>query len=98
MRECCSCLGSQAPARATRDRLSCSESVFFTHNDGVHRVAAGGCSKNRKPAGRNSGATLCYASVLWNARYAYKCTAILGDATNNSQYRRIGVGGSWTQP
>ena len=30
-------------------------------NDGVHRVAAGGCLKNRKPAGRNSGATLCYA-------------------------------------
>jgi hypothetical protein len=32
---------------------------FIKHNDGVHRVAAGGCSKNRKPAGRNSGATLC---------------------------------------
>jgi len=29
-------------------------------NDGVHRVAAGGCSKNRKPAGGNSGATACY--------------------------------------
>jgi hypothetical protein len=28
-------------------------------NDGVHGVAAGGCLKNRKPAGRNSGATLC---------------------------------------
>ena len=34
----------------------CSE-----HNDGVHRVAAGGGLKNRKPTGRNSGATLCYA-------------------------------------
>jgi hypothetical protein len=34
------------------------------HNDGVHRVAAGGCSKNRKPASRNSGATLCYLLVV----------------------------------
>jgi hypothetical protein len=30
-------------------------------NDGVHRVATGGCLKNRKPTGRNSSATLCYA-------------------------------------
>jgi hypothetical protein len=31
-------------------------------NDRVHRVAAGGSSKNRKPTGRNSGATLCQAT------------------------------------
>ncbi|MFN9341340.1 MAG: hypothetical protein ACK6DB_01975, partial [Planctomycetota bacterium] len=35
-----------------------------SQNDGVHRVAAGGCSKNRKPAGRNSGATLCYLAIV----------------------------------
>jgi hypothetical protein len=34
--------------------------MVCAYNDGVHRVAAGGCSKNRKPTGRNSGATLCY--------------------------------------
>jgi len=28
-------------------------------NDSLHRVAAGGCSKTKKPAGRNSAATLC---------------------------------------
>jgi hypothetical protein len=35
------------------------------NNDSVHRVAAGGCSKNRKPAGRNSGATPCYLAVFF---------------------------------
>ncbi len=34
-------------------------------NDGVHRVAAGGRSQNRKPAGRNSGATPCYLAVFF---------------------------------
>jgi hypothetical protein len=33
--------------------------IRLPHNDGVHRVAAGGRLKNRKPTGRNSGATLC---------------------------------------
>jgi len=36
-----------------------------SQNDGVHRVAAGGSSKNRKPAGRNSGATLCYVALFF---------------------------------
>ncbi|MFN8708870.1 MAG: hypothetical protein ACK50J_19485, partial [Planctomyces sp.] len=31
---------------------------------GVPGVGAGGCSKNPKPAGRNSGATLCYAQLF----------------------------------
>ena len=38
---------------------------YTSHNDSVHRVAAGGCLKNRKPAGRNSGATLCYLAVFF---------------------------------
>jgi hypothetical protein len=32
-------------------------------NDGVHRVEAGGRSKNRKPAGSDSVATLCDAAA-----------------------------------
>ncbi len=39
--------------------------LAFWGNDGVHRVAAGGSSKNRKPAGRNSGATHCYCASVY---------------------------------
>ncbi len=53
-KECDSCV--------TASRI-CTRMMPLPNNDGVHRVAAGGCSKNRKPAGRNSGATLCYCGV-----------------------------------
>ncbi|MFN8711004.1 MAG: hypothetical protein ACK50J_30405, partial [Planctomyces sp.] len=46
----------------------CTVAFFWLHifgarwiYSGVPRVAAGGRSKTRNPAGRNSGATLCYA-------------------------------------
>jgi hypothetical protein len=54
-KECDSCV--------TASRI-CTRMMPLPNNDGVHRVAAGGCSKNRKPASRNSGATLCYLLVV----------------------------------
>jgi hypothetical protein len=49
--------------RRKRNRESISD--LSLANDSVHRVAAGGSSKNRKPAGRNSGATPCYLDVFF---------------------------------
>jgi hypothetical protein len=42
----------------------------------VHRVAAGGSSKNRKPAARNSGATRYYPSVLFSGSVLFFVVSI----------------------
>jgi hypothetical protein len=62
-KECDSCV--------TASRI-CTRMMPLPNNDGVHRVAAGGCSKNKKPAGRNSGATLCYTGNEQKTRQTRK--------------------------
>lgn len=44
-------------------------------NDSVHPVAAGGSSKIRKPAGRDTGATLCYPR-FGNVRRSLEATSV----------------------
>jgi hypothetical protein len=47
----------------TNGNTDASSKIELLDNDGVHRVVAGGCPQNRKPAGRNLGFNLLFAVI-----------------------------------